>query len=115
MYRTTDHLGSGQYGTVNRGVWQSPNGPVDVAVKTLKSGSDQDDKVKFLQEAAIMGQFKHHNIVKLFGVVLLKEPVFAIYIIHLMFLQLNLFPAENDSVGVAIQGRPEESPCYTEA
>ena len=92
MYRTTDHLGSGQYGTVNRGVWQSPNGPVDVAVKTLKSGSDQDDKVKFLQEAAIMGQFKHHNIVNLFGVVLLKEPVFAID--YFIYYTLNVLATE---------------------
>ena len=74
-YRTTDHLGSGQYGIVKRGVWKSPNGPVDVAVKTLKSGSGQDDKVKFLQEAAIMGQFLHPNVVKLFGVVISGEPV----------------------------------------
>ena len=44
-------------------------------MKTLKSGSGQDDKVKFLQEAAIMGQFLHPNVVKLFGVVISGEPV----------------------------------------
>ncbi|CAI8024465.1 hypothetical protein GBAR_LOCUS14197, partial [Geodia barretti] len=32
------HLGSGQFGTVVQGVWSSPRGPVDVAVKTLKPG-----------------------------------------------------------------------------
>ena len=48
---------------------------MDVAVKTLKPGSNQEEKVKFLQEAAIMGQFHHPNIVKLHGVVTVGEPV----------------------------------------
>ena len=46
-----------------------------VAVKTLNKGVDEGDKVKFLQEAAIMGQFKHPNVVKLHGVVTEEEPV----------------------------------------
>jgi len=70
-----EHLGSGQFGTVNKGVWQSPGGAVEVAVKMLKSGSDETDEVKFLQEAAIMGQFKHPNVIKLHGVVTVGEPV----------------------------------------
>jgi len=70
-----EHLGSGQFGTVNKGVWQSPGGAVEVAVKMLKSGSDETDEVKFLQEAAIMGQFKHPNVIKLHGVVTVGKPV----------------------------------------
>ena len=31
--------------------------------------------MKFLQEAAIMGQFRHPNVVKLFGVIADEEPV----------------------------------------
>ena len=42
---------------------------IEVAVKTLKEGAGEGDKVKFLQEAAIMGQFSHPNVVKLYGVV----------------------------------------------
>ena len=69
-------LGSGQFGTVYNGVLQSPSrGDVDVAVKTLKEGSGEEDRVKFLQEAAIMGQFKHPNVVTMYGVVTLGEPV----------------------------------------
>ena len=68
-------MGSGQFGTVSKGVWSSPSGPVDVAIKTLKPGSDEIDKIKFLQEAAINGQFKHPNVVKLIGVVTLEQPV----------------------------------------
>ena len=67
--RVTDVLGDGQFGTVRKGVWRSKAGPLDVAVKTLKSGSEERDKVKFLQEAAIMAQFKHPNVVSLYGVV----------------------------------------------
>ena len=75
-----EHLGSGQFGTVNKGVWQLPGGAVEVAIKTLKPGSDEMDQVKFLQEAAIMGQFKHPNVIKLYGVVTVGEPVSTVYI-----------------------------------
>ena len=46
-----------------------------MAVKTLKPGSSEEDKVKFLREAAINGQFKHPNVVRLIGVVTVGEPV----------------------------------------
>ena len=74
-FRITEHLGSGQFGTVNKGIWQSPAGAVEVAVKTLQSSASQGDRVKFLQEAAINGQFRHPNVVKLLGVVTVGKPV----------------------------------------
>ena len=75
MHSITSTLGSGQFGVVYKGVWQSPEGVIEVAVKTLKETADEEQKVKFLQEAAIMGQFSHPNVVKLHGVVTLEEPV----------------------------------------
>jgi len=42
---------------------------LEVAVKTLHTDASQLDKVKLLQEAAIMGQFRHPNVVRLLGVV----------------------------------------------
>ena len=48
---------------------------MEVAVKMLKAGTEENDKVKFLQEAAINGQFRHPNVVKLLGVVTVGEPV----------------------------------------
>ena len=75
LIRITDHLGSGQFGTVNRGLWQSPEGTLEVAVKTLKPELGENDRVKFLQEAAINGQFQHPNVVKLHGVVTMGETV----------------------------------------
>ena len=74
-FRITEHLGSGQFGTVNKGIWQSPAGAMEAAVKTLQSSASQEDRVKFLQEAAINGQFRHPNVVKLLGVVTVGEPV----------------------------------------
>ncbi len=50
-------------------------GKVDVAVKTLKEGSGEEDRVRFLQEAAIMGQFRHPNIVNMYGVITDGETV----------------------------------------
>jgi serine/threonine protein kinase len=73
--RLGEKLGSGQFGNVLKGVWHSSRGKVAVAVKTLKEGSKKEDRVKFLQEAAIMGQFKHPNVLETFGVVTIGEPV----------------------------------------
>ena len=50
-------------------------GTLDVAVKMLNSKATEKDVVRFLQEAAIMGQFRHPNIVRLHGVVTVGEPV----------------------------------------
>ena len=38
-------------------------------MKTLNSECSESDKVKFLREAAIMGQFEDNHIVRLHGVV----------------------------------------------
>ena len=87
--RLTGCLGSGQFGTVSQGVWNSSTGPVDVAVKTLNDDTSEEEKVKFLQEAAIMGQFLHPNVVKLHGVVTLGDPVSHCIMSH-SICRLNL-------------------------
>ena len=51
---------------------------MDVAIKTVKSSAEQE-RVKLLQEAAIMGQFAHSNVVRLHGVVTVGDPVCRIY------------------------------------
>ncbi|CAI7999056.1 Ephrin type-A receptor 3 [Geodia barretti] len=76
--RLTEHLGSGQFGTVNKGVWQSPSGPVMVAIKQLQLRAAELDRVRFLQEAAIMGQFYHPNVVTLHGVVTKDDPIMIV-------------------------------------
>ena len=37
-------------------------------MKTIENESSEENRVKFLQEAAIMGQFEHPNIVRILGV-----------------------------------------------
>ena len=70
-------LGSGNFGIVHKAEWTKSNGKiVEVAVKTLKPGANEKEKVKFLQEAAIMGQFTHANVVKLYGIVHDPEQVY---------------------------------------
>ena len=58
-----------------RGEWECSKKNVEVAVKTLKEGSSDEDRIKFLQEAAIMYQFRHLNVVTMYGVVTDGEPV----------------------------------------
>lgn len=54
---------------MERAQWFRSNGCVQtVAVKTLKS-TEESDRVRFLQEAAIVGQFQHTNVIALCGVV----------------------------------------------
>lgn len=47
---------------------------MNVAIKTVKNSTELE-RVKLLQEAAIMGQFAHNNVVRLHGVVTVGEPV----------------------------------------
>ena len=70
LYRVDHKIGSGEFGTVHLGLWSNGStDPVQVAVKTLNSQCSESDRVKFLREAAIMGQFVHNNVVQLHGVV----------------------------------------------
>lgn len=55
-------------------MWFNGHSPIDVAIKTTK-GTKEQERVKLLQEAAIMGQFAHNNVVRLHGVVTVGEPV----------------------------------------
>ena len=76
LFRIIDHLGSGHFGTVDHGEWATRDGlTVDVAIKSLKGSVLEEQEVKFLQEAAINGQFRHPNVLKLLGVVTEGHPV----------------------------------------
>lgn len=58
-----------------KALWTVSDLTLELAVKKLIAGASEDDKIKFLQEAAIMGQFSHPNVIKLHGVVTVGEPV----------------------------------------
>ena len=66
--RLLGKLGEGEFGDVFKGERRSAEGVQMVAVKSLKATADGSEKVKLLKEAAIMGQFKHPNVVEFFGV-----------------------------------------------
>ena len=69
VLRIDERLGSGEFGDVVKGYWKSADYSVEVALKTLSGGQGQEGRRKLLQEAAIMSQFRHPNVVKLYGVV----------------------------------------------
>ena len=70
MYSISQQLGFGEFGVVSLGTWSKTSADrVQVAVKTINSQCSESEKVKFLREAAIMGQFDDNHIVKLHGVV----------------------------------------------
>ena len=70
----TGRLGAGCYGRVDRGVWKKGDKEIEVALKRLNKRGAQD-KVKFLQEATLMAQFRHPNVINLLGVCSKHEPV----------------------------------------
>ena len=70
-YRSLEQLGEGEFGVVTRAMWKPSvaDEAISVAVKSLNTNANENDKLHFLQEAAIMCQFNHINVIKLYGVV----------------------------------------------
>ncbi|XP_038510661.1 proto-oncogene tyrosine-protein kinase ROS isoform X3 [Canis lupus familiaris] len=75
-------LGSGAFGEVYEGtavdILGAGTGETKVAVKTLKKGSTDQEKIEFLKEAHLMSKFNHPNILKQLGVCLMNEPQYII-------------------------------------
>ena len=68
-------IGSGEFGDVYSAVYSERNGTLRAkqmacAVKTAKGAETSASVLDFLKEAAVMGQFKHTNVIRLVGVVL---------------------------------------------
>ena len=87
--RMEEQLGEGNFSTVHLGTWMSPNGPQQVAIKRLRSDAYEDVMVNFLQEAAIMGQFHHSNVVKFVGIH--KDPKYGPVSAACVFIPAILF------------------------
>ncbi|XP_063094178.1 tyrosine-protein kinase Fer isoform X3 [Cavia porcellus] len=68
-------LGKGNFGEVYKGTLKDKTA---VAVKMCKEDLPQELKIKFLQEAKILKQYDHPNIVKLIGVCTQRQPVYIV-------------------------------------
>jgi fyn-related kinase len=85
-------LGSGQFGDVWEGVW---NHRMAVAIKTLKPGErlrlmnaktltaslthlGSMNPIDFLAEASIMKKLKHPNLIQLYAVCTIEEPIYIV-------------------------------------
>ncbi|KPM03274.1 tyrosine-protein kinase-like protein 1 [Sarcoptes scabiei] len=84
-----EELGSGQFSVVRHGILK---GKIHVAVKLMKGGRMSEEA--FIEEAKIMNQLDHPNLVKLFGICTEHRPICIVveYMKHgslLSFLQKN--------------------------
>ncbi|XP_013927844.1 PREDICTED: tyrosine-protein kinase Fes/Fps [Thamnophis sirtalis] len=69
-------IGQGNFGEVFSGVLRGSNTPV--AVKSCRETLPNELKARFLQEAGILKQYSHPNIVRLIGVCTQKQPIYIV-------------------------------------
>ncbi|KAI6659269.1 hypothetical protein LOD99_14942 [Oopsacas minuta] len=69
-----DVFATGNFGVICHAVYTSKYGDLKVAIKTLREEVNNDVKVAFIREAAILSQFDHPNILKFIGVVTTVQP-----------------------------------------
>uniref|UniRef100_A0A8C5QN57 receptor protein-tyrosine kinase n=1 Tax=Leptobrachium leishanense TaxID=445787 RepID=A0A8C5QN57_9ANUR len=96
-------IGAGEFGEVYKGILKLPGKKeIPVAIKTLKVGYTDKQRIDFLSEASIMGQFCHHNIIRLEGVVSKYKPMMIITE-HMENGALDKFLKDNDGEFSPIQ------------
>lgn len=106
MHRIGSKIGSGQFGTVSEGVWNvSTSQSVPMAAKTLDGTSDSD-RIKFYKEVVIMGQFKHPNVVGLYGVAKKDGKVCVCGTVWLHYTTMTVI--ENDDSRALTKGRSSQ-------
>uniref|UniRef100_A0A8B9PH50 Tyrosine-protein kinase n=1 Tax=Apteryx owenii TaxID=8824 RepID=A0A8B9PH50_APTOW len=71
-----ERIGRGNFGEVFSGRLRADNTPV--AVKSCRENLPPELKAKFLQEARILKQYNHPNIVRLIGVCTQKQPIYIV-------------------------------------
>ncbi|XP_062889322.1 ephrin type-A receptor 2 [Mobula hypostoma] len=71
-------IGAGEFGEVYKGILKKGRKEIGVAIKTLKAGYTESQRIDFLSEASIMGQFSHHNVIHLEGVVTKYKPMMIV-------------------------------------
>ena len=70
-------LDSGQFGEVMSGTWTTPDGARrDIAAKTIKGTVSVEDKASFIEEATMMSQLVHANVLGVLAVT--EQPLMLI-------------------------------------
>ncbi|CAP31053.1 Protein CBG12006 [Caenorhabditis briggsae] len=74
-----DKLGEGAFGEVRKGVLQRKGRKLDAAVKMVKGGELNKLKIReMMNEARLMRNFKHKNVVRFFGVAVVEQPLYIL-------------------------------------
>ncbi|KAK3583424.1 hypothetical protein CHS0354_040400 [Potamilus streckersoni] len=96
-------IGGGEFGDVCKGKLRIPSRPeMMVAIKTLKPGATDKNRLDFLTEASIMGQFDDPNVIFLEGVVTKGHPI-MIVTEYMANGSLDTFLRNNDGRFTVIQ------------
>lgn len=96
-------IGGGEFGDVCKGKLRIPARPeMTVAIKTLKPGATEKNRLDFLTEASIMGQFDDPNVIFLEGVVTKSNPI-MIVTEYMANGSLDTFLRANDGKFTVIQ------------
>ena len=96
-------LFAGEFGDVCKGKLKvASKGELAVAIKTLKAGASDKNRLDFLTEASIMGQFDDPNVIYLEGVVTKSNPI-MIVTEYMENGSLDTFLRNNDGKFTVIQ------------
>ncbi|RDD41039.1 Ephrin type-B receptor 3 [Trichoplax sp. H2] len=86
-----ESIGHGAFAEVKRGFWYQEAGkPIEAALKILKSEATTGERIKFFQEAVIMQQFSHANIVQFYGMISnsSERPLVINFNVNSMYIEL---------------------------
>ena len=74
-------------------------------MKSMENQRSSEDRIKFLQEAAIMGQFDHPYIIKIHGIMATEDKVCMINYGYLLFILMIVFCAYTVPYHCGIDGK----------
>lgn len=73
-----EELGKGAFGVVKKGKLRQGSRQQLVAAKALSAHASVDDQLSFMQEADVMSNFSHGNVLTLLGVINTGEPIMLV-------------------------------------
>ncbi|CAO4360729.1 unnamed protein product [Caenorhabditis nigoni] len=95
-----DKLGEGAYGEVRKGVLQRKGRKLDAAVKLMKGGELNKLKIReMMNEARLMRNFKHKNVVRFYGVAVVEQPLYILLEL-VNGGALNTYLQKNKNIGI---------------